>query len=107
MGLEIDNLTCLSDYMSQTEENNTFDSGNRGTGMTLTGTGSWIYAYDATSLPHGGDDPGYDNENFSDDGKDGNDNLKISGHLGTHGVIIKKYDPDTVMPRVALCPLLD
>ena len=34
-----------------------FDSGNRRTGMTLTGTGSWSYAYDVvvqTSASRGG-----------------------------------------------------
>jgi hypothetical protein len=56
---------------------------------------------------HGGNDPGYDNENFSgDDGDKGYSKAtNAPGYLATPSGVIKKYDPatdtETVLPDKA------
>ena len=57
---------------------------------------------------HGANDPGYDNENFSQTDKIGNDQMNTTGYLGTPSGTIKRYDPstsqETIIPQSGGCP---
>jgi hypothetical protein len=44
---------------------------------------------------HGGNDPGYDNENFSPQDKANARREHVDSYLGTPGGTIREYDPST------------
>jgi hypothetical protein len=49
------------------------------------------------TITHGGNDPGYDNENFSPRDKANAQGEHVDSYLGTPNGTIREYDPSTIM----------
>jgi uncharacterized protein RhaS with RHS repeats len=78
--------------------------------VSYPGSAPWFTEEVATYHTHSGDDPGFDNEHFSQGDKDEVDRLGQPGYLGTPSGSVKKYNPggiygyEETLVKGAVCP---